>query len=209
MINDVYYTPKEKAQRIAYQYNAVDAIFVENKEEYTKIAEAKGYASLDEMRQHLKYNWKVFFNSNCQSNHVTLSEFRRATMPKEYGLLLTIALKDIESMPTPEKLEEKLYDEQYVFSYEYYSGKDNHLNPHIHIFMYGDHHKGNTIKKFARFFKVEKNFVDFSKKYNKLQNDNAINYVKGIKKNQEKNENIELDDNYRSKNNIKKYYTNI
>jgi len=208
MIEDIYYTPQQKAQRIAYQYLVLDSLFREKQEEYEALAETRGYENLEEMKEHSKYNWKVFINSNCQAKHLSLSQFRRATAPKEYGALITIALKDIKSMPPPETLEEKLQDERYIFSYEYYSGTDNHLNPHIHIFLYGNQHKGNIIKKFARFFKIEQNFVDFAKKYDAIQNRRAINYIKGEKK-EEKRENSLLDDEFREKNNINKYYTNI
>lgn len=208
MIEDIYYTPQMKAQHISYQYSVLDSLFREKQDEFKVIAEKQGYENIAEMLEHNKYNWKIFINSNCQAKPLSLAQFRRATAPKEYGAMITIALKDVDSMPEPEVLEEKLQDEKYIFSYEYFSGKDNHLNPHIHIFIYGDKHKGNTIKKFARFFKIEPNFVDFVKKYDVIQNRNAIQYIKGEKK-EEKRENSLLDDEYREKSNIKKYYTNI
>lgn len=145
----------------------------------------------------------------------TLEDYRKylsRSAPKEYGALITIALPE-PTKHTPEDIKEKLHSSDsitdYIFSYEFYSDNGNNFNPHIHIFLYGDQHKSNIIKLFSRFFKVEKNFVDFKKTYNRLQNTNSINYIKGEKKDETKLLSVQKDQTYRSEHNLLDYYESL
>ena len=116
----------------------------------------------------------------------------------------------VVSQSRSEVIKEKLHScdniVDYIFSYEFYSDNGNKFNPHIHIFLYGNQHKGNTIKLFSRFFKVEKNFVDLKKTYNRQQSINSINYIKGEKKDKQKLKSVDKDKIYRQEHNLEDYY---
>jgi len=208
MIGHTHLTPDKKAQNVAYWEMIND-----HKIPTDETVEEK------EHRNYSKWVMKLLVNGNYETfkgyEHKirpTIEDYRKhvsRSAPKEYGALITVALPE-PTEHTPEDIKEKLHScdsiTEYIFSYEFYSDNGNNFNPHIHIFLYGDQHKSNIIKLFSRFFKVEKNFVDFKKTYNRDQNENSINYIKGEKKDPEKQESVKNDKIYRSKKELLDYY---
>ena len=94
----------------------------------------------------------------------------------------------------------------YIFSCEFYGSKQQ-FQPHVHIFVKG---KGTVLPKvvraFTRAFKdLKPNMVDVKRSDKGDLYDKRKDYVCGIKKD-DKLESIKLDDEFRNKYDIKKYY---
>lgn len=201
-----YKTPQQKADSICF-FNSLYQPKASWQEPDTK-EEA-------DHKEYMKWLMKLLVNGNFENFkgfeytiRPSMEDWRKATAIKQYGAFLTISLPSSHTIE-PEKLEEKLRASsrihKYIFCAEFYSGEDNHLNKHYHIFLYGKHHKANTIKLFSRFFKITANFVDFIQTFDEETNNQKIKYIKGEKK-EEKKLNVELDKEYRSKHNLKDYY---
>lgn len=203
LIGDKHYTPGEKAERIDWFYK----MHAPRKDDTDVEKETKAYT-----------RWVMMLLVNGNFQHCagyedirgipSRDEWKRATAIKQHGAFVTISLPNTHTVE-PDKLYEKCLSCQgfrkFIFTAEFYSGVESNLNKHYHIFIYGKHHKANTIKLFSRFFKIGANFVDFIQTYDEETNSQKIKYIKGEKK-KEKEQNVILDKEYRRDNGLKDFY---
>lgn len=197
MIGSIYLTPEEKSKHVDWH----ETIY--NDDPYAAWC----------MKLLVNGNYENFkgYEHKIRPSREDYEKYLEKTLPKEYGAHITIALPK-PTDKTPVDIKEKLATmssvTDYYFSYEFYSDDGNKFNPHIHLFLYGHQHKGNIIKLFRRFFKIEPNFVDFKMTYNKQQNENVINYIKGKKKDEDKQNSTTKDQEYRIQHDLEDFYHN-
>ena len=91
-----------------------------------------------------------------------------------------------------------------IFNIEYYTKKGGH--PHTHIYVDTDKRRDTIIHLLAKFFKIKENYLDIKRYYGNPIN--HINYIKGIKKEESKEEYIDKDDKLRDEYNIPKFIDN-
>lgn len=123
---------------------------------------------------------------------------------------ITISL-DPKKLIIPDELNPKFkykYLDESIFCYEFF-GKELQFHPHIHMLVEAYDNgkiipKSTIVRDFSRALKVDNNFIDVKSEpwlYNKRRA-----YILGDKK-EEKMEQINMDREYRLKNNIDEYYT--
>ena len=202
LIEAVYLTPQEKAERISYFYS----IYKDDPKDTPEQKETKAYT---------RWCMKLLVNGNFQNfkgyedvPRPTIDDWKRAHALTERGCFITVCLPK-EHKINPDKLMEKLISvssfKKFIFCAEFYSGAESNLNKHYHIFLYGKQHKGNTVKLFSRFFKIAPNFVDVVQTYENITNNQKIKYIKG-EKITDKQHNVLLDRKHRQEINIKDFY---
>ena len=83
-------------------------------------------------------------------------------------------------------------------------------NLHIHILKKGNYQKSKIIRDLSRTFKVAPNFIDVVSSKSSVKYFNTLAYIKGEKKDDEKMENVMLDQKWRLDNEIDEiYYLNV
>ncbi|AXH73486.1 MAG: putative replication initiation protein [Cressdnaviricota sp.] len=92
-----------------------------------------------------------------------------------------------------------------IFNIEYYTKKGGH--PHTHIYVDTDKRRDTIIHLLSKFFKIKENYLDIKRYYGNPIN--HINYIKGIKKEESKEEYIDKDDKLRDEYNIPKFIDNM
>lgn len=101
-----------------------------------------------------------------------------------------------------DKMQEAIYRYKWlrksIINYEFYTEKGGH--PHSHILMITDKRRDTIIYLLSRFFNIEKNYIDIKRYYGNPIN--HINYIKGIKKAESKQELLDKDTALRDELNI-------
>lgn len=109
----------------------------------------------------------------------------------------TVKLKELY-----DKMQDAIYRYKWlrrsIINYEYYTEKGGH--PHSHIVLITDKRKDTMLYLLSRFFRIKKNFIDIKIYYGNPIN--HINYIKGIKADQQKAEYITKDELLREELNI-------
>jgi len=91
-----------------------------------------------------------------------------------------------------------------VYNIEYYTKSGNHA--HSHIYVNTNKRKDTIITLLAKYFKIKNNYLDVKRYYGNPIN--HINYIKGIKKDVDKDEYIKKDNKLRDEYNIPAYIDN-
>lgn len=92
-----------------------------------------------------------------------------------------------------------------IFNIEYYTKKGGH--PHSHLYVDCNKRRDTIIWLLSKFFNIKKNYLDVKRYYGNPIN--HINYIKGIKKEENKEEYIDKDDKLRDEYNIPKFIDNM
>lgn len=92
-----------------------------------------------------------------------------------------------------------------IYNIEFYTSEGSH--PHCHCYVETEKRRDCIIKILSTFFDIQPNFIDIKKYYGDGQG--HINYIKGLKKEDIKQEYINKDIELRNKYNIEHYIDNI
>lgn len=79
-------------------------------------------------------------------------------------------------------------------------------NLHLHILRKGYKSKTLIIRDFSRRFKIEPNFINVQRGRNPADYDNRLSYLKGVKVDEGKMENVQKDVEWRIENNLEQIY---
>lgn len=108
-----------------------------------------------------------------------------------------------------EKMQEALHRYKWlrksIYNIEYYTQKGQHA--HSHIYCDTNKRKDTIIWLLSKFFNIKKNYLDVKRYYGNPIN--HINYIKGIKKDDSKDEYMKKDKELRDEYNIPDYIDNI
>ncbi len=79
-------------------------------------------------------------------------------------------------------------------------------NLHLHILKKGNYQKSKIIRDLSRHFKIKPNFVDVRSSKSRTKYNNSLNYVHGVKKDDAKQTDVELDIQWRLDNGFAEIY---
>lgn len=92
-----------------------------------------------------------------------------------------------------------------IYNIEFYTAQGSH--PHCHCMCITERRRDCIIKILSNFFNIESNFIDIKRYYG--DGSGHINYIKGLKKEETKQEYILKDIELRNKYNIDQYIDNL
>lgn len=127
--------------------------------------------------------------------------------PDHKHQLITIALPNDLGI---NDLKKKIYSLQYAYlegamlRVENYSSTGENL--HVHILKEGVYSKTRLIRDMKRKWKVEDNFVDVRLGKREDEWQNRLNYIKGLKQDEEKQANVAKDHEWRHTNGLQELY---
>ena len=79
-------------------------------------------------------------------------------------------------------------------------------NLHLHILKKGNYQKSKIIRDLSRHFKIAPNFVDVRSSKSRAKYNNSLNYVHGVKKDEAKLDDVQLDIQWRLDNGFAEIY---
>jgi hypothetical protein len=124
-------------------------------------------------------------------------QFITIALPQEYDIKKL--LKTISSLSYP-------YLKDSWLSVENFSGELHKENLHIHILKKEIYSKTKIIRDLSRKFKIAPNFINIKKGDSESDYLNRLHYINGEKQDELKQENAELDKQWRINNDIKQIY---
>lgn len=150
---------------------------------------------------------KVSEDNPPQPGDAVLRKFFKLDNPDHKHQFITIALPNDTDLKT---LKKKIYS----LDYKYLKGallrvenfSANGQNLHIHILKEHVYSKCRVIRDMSRKWKVEKNFVNVRLGKQESDYQHRLNYVNGLKKDDDKTANVELDKKWRSENGLDEIY---